>query len=171
MVPKVTSTPGAVRAFRPARLGTLVVIAWSGEHPDDERDMPFLLAYALGDGDAGPEGTEAATRQLLEDVGLPVGAEYVDAAESAGLPLTLLVEAGQAVLTMPHLSAQCTVPPEWLAAVRDRGHVYVIFATRPWPDAAPGSPVTEDRLRAFVGDEAVLSTAAHCLLPVRQLRG
>ncbi|MEV1052178.1 DUF5949 family protein [Streptomyces sp. NPDC049887] len=167
----MTSTRGALRAFRPARLGTLVVLAWSGEHPDDERDMPFLLAYALGDGDGGPEGAEAAARQLLDDVGLPVGGEFVDAAESAGLPVTLLVEAGQAVLTMPHLTAQCTVPQEWLAAVRDRGHVYFIFATRPWPEAAPGVPVPEGVLREFVGDEAVLSTAAHCLLPVRQLRG
>ncbi|SDM29092.1 hypothetical protein SAMN05444921_106105 [Streptomyces wuyuanensis] len=171
MVPNVTSTPSAVRAFRPARLGTLVVIAWSGEHPDDERDMPFLLAYALGDGEDGPEGAEAAARQLLDDVGLPVGTEFVDAAESVGLPVTLLVEAGQAVLTMPHLTAQCTVPPEWLAAVGDRGHVYFIFATRPWPEAVPGVPVSEEGLRGFVGDEAVLSTAAHCLLPVRQLRG
>ncbi|AWI28237.1 hypothetical protein HHX38_01450 [Streptomyces sp. PKU-MA01144] len=171
MVPDVTSTPSAVRAIRPARLGTLVVIAWSGEHPDDERDMPFLLAYALGDGEGGPEGAETAARELLDAVGLPVGTEYVDAAESTGFPVTLLVEAGQAVLTMPHLTAQCTVPPEWLAAVRERGQVYFIFATRPWPDAAPGVPVTEDLLREFVGDEAVLSTAAHCLLPVRQLRG
>ncbi|GFH36425.1 DUF5949 family protein [Streptomyces pacificus] len=167
----MTSTSSAVRAIRPARLGTLVVIAWSGEHPDDERDMPFLLAYALGDGDGGPEGTEAAARELLDTVGLPVGAECVDAAESAGLPVTLLVEAGQAVLTMPHLTVQCAVPPQWLAAVRERSHVYFIFATRPWPDAAPGVPVTEDQLRRFVGDEAVLSTSAHCLLPVRQLRG
>ncbi|MFJ6630933.1 DUF5949 family protein [Streptomyces sp. NPDC091376] len=167
----MTSTPSAVRAFRPAQLGTLVVIAWSGEHPDDERDMPFLLAYALGDGTGGPEAAGAAARQLLEEVGLPVGSEYVDAAEAVGLPVTLLVEAGQAVLTMPHLSAQCPVPQEWLAAVRDRGHVYFIFATRPWPEAAPGVPVSEDMLREFVGDEAVLSTAAHCLLPVRQLRG
>ncbi|MEV0924296.1 DUF5949 family protein [Streptomyces spongiicola] len=171
MVPDVTSTPSALRAISPARLGTLVVIAWSGEHPDDERDMPFLLAYSLGDGDGGPEGTGTAARELLDAVGLPVGGEYVDAADSTGLPVTLLVEAGQAVLTMPHLTAQCAVPPEWLAAVGDRGHVYFIFATRPWPDAAPGVPVTEDRLREFVGDEAVLSSSAHCLLPVRQLRG
>ncbi|MGW7366482.1 DUF5949 family protein [Streptomyces sp. NPDC054841] len=167
----MTSTPSAVRAFRPAQLGTLVVIAWSGEHPDDERDMPFLLAYSLGDGDGGPEGVGAAARQLLEEVGLPVGTEYVDAAQAVGLPVSLLVEAGQAVLTMPHLTAQCAVPPEWLAAVQERGHVYFVFATRPWPKAAPGVPVTEEELREFVGDEAMLSTAAHCLLPVRQLRG
>ncbi|NUK02970.1 hypothetical protein HRW23_03625 [Streptomyces lunaelactis] len=167
----MTSISGAVRAFRPAQLGTLVVIAWSGEHPDDERDMPFLLAYSLGDGDGGPEGVEAAARKLLADIGLPVGTEYVDAAQADGLPVTLLVEAGQAVLTMPHLTAQCTVPPEWLAAVRERGHVYFLFATRAWPQAAPGAPVTEEELRNFAGDEAMLSTAAHCLLPVRQLRG
>ncbi|MGW1882716.1 DUF5949 family protein [Streptomyces sp. NPDC001970] len=167
----MTSTSGAVRAFRPAQLGTLGVIAWSGEHPDDERDMPFLLAYSLGDGDLGPEGVEVAARQLLDEVGLPVGTEYVDAAQAVGFPLTLLVEADQAVLTMPHLSAQCPVPPEWLAAVRERGHVYFLFATRPWPQAAPGVPVTEEQLRNFVGDEEMLVRAAHCLLPVRQLRG
>ncbi|MFD7440039.1 DUF5949 family protein [Streptomyces sp. NPDC059909] len=167
----MTSTSGAVRAFRPAQLGTLVVIAWSGEHPDDERDMPFLLAYSLGDGDGGPEGVEAAARKLLDDIGLPVGTDYVDAAQAVGLPITLLVEAGQAILTMPHFTAQCAVPREWLAAVRDRGHVYFIFATRAWPEAAPGVPVGEEGLRGFVGDEDMLSTAAHCLLPVRQLRG
>ncbi|MGW2563518.1 DUF5949 family protein [Streptomyces sp. NPDC001514] len=167
----MTSTSGAVRAFRPAQLGTLVVIAWSGEHPDDERDMPFLLAYSLGDGDGGPEGVEAAARMVLDEIGLPIGADYVDAAQAVGLPVTLLVEAGRAVLTLPHLTAQCTVPPEWLAAVRDRGHVYFLFATRAWPEAVPGAPVTEEQLRDFVGDEAMLSTAAHCLLPVRQLRG
>ncbi|MER6998620.1 DUF5949 family protein [Streptomyces sp. NPDC000410] len=167
----MTSTSGAVRAFRPAQLGTLVVIAWSGEHPDDEHDMPFLLAYSLGDGDGGPSGVEAAARQLLEEARMPLGGEYVDEAQAAHLPVTLLVEAGQAVLTMPHLTAQCSAPPEWLAAVRERGHVYFIFATRAWPEAIPGQPVSEERLRDFVGDEAMLSTAAHCLLPVRSLRG
>jgi Family of unknown function (DUF5949) len=167
----VTSTSGAVRAYRPAQLGTLAVIAWSGEHPDDERDMPFLLAYSLGDGEGGPEAVEPAARRLLEEAGLPVGTEYVDAAQAAGLPLTLLVESGQAVLTMPHLTARCAAPPEWLAAVQERGNVYFIFATRPWPEAIPGRPVTEEQLHDFVGDEEMLSTAAHCLLPVRVLRG
>ncbi|MEU2432559.1 DUF5949 family protein [Streptomyces sp. NPDC007861] len=166
----MTTTSGAVRAYHPAQLGTLAVIAWSGEHPDDERDMPFLLAYSLGDGSGGPEAVEPAARQLLGQAGLRVGTEYVDAVRADALPITLLVEAGQAVLTMPHLSAQCAVPPEWLTAVGERGHVYFLFATRPWPQATPGVPVTDEMLRDFVGDEEMLSTAAHCLLPVRQLR-
>ncbi|MFE7775412.1 DUF5949 family protein [Streptomyces sp. NPDC057445] len=166
----MTSAFGAVRAFRPAQLGTVAVIAWSGEHPDDVGEMPFLLACSLGDGDGGPEGAQAAARQLLEDVGLPVGSDYVDAVEAHGPPVGLLVEAGQAVLTMAHLTVRCTAPPQWSDSVRERGHAYFLFATRPWPQAAPGLRVTEEELRAFVGDEAMLSTAAHCLLPVGRLR-
>ncbi|MFE3323847.1 DUF5949 family protein [Streptomyces sp. NPDC059176] len=165
-----STTPIAVRAYHPTQLGTLVVLAWSGEHPDDRRAMPFLLAYSLGDGEGGPASVESAARRLLEEAGLPIGAEFVDAAQAAGLPLTLLVEGDQAVLTTPHLTARCTVPPEWLAAMGERGHVYFVFATKPWPQAVPGQPVAESELHAFVGDEAMLSTAAHCLLPVRTVR-
>ncbi|MFD7614597.1 DUF5949 family protein [Streptomyces sp. NPDC059828] len=171
----MTSTFSAVSALCPAQLGTLVVIAWKGEHPDDERDMPFLLAYSLGDGEGGPDAVTAAARQLLDEVGLPVGSEYVDVVQEGGPPITLAVEDGQpgqgVVLTMPHLSARCAVSPEWLTAARGHGHVYFLFATRPWPKAAPGVPVSEGELRDFVGDEAVLASAAHCLLPVRQLQG
>ncbi|MFD5424925.1 DUF5949 family protein [Streptomyces sp. NPDC127084] len=171
----MTSTFSAVSALCPAQLGTLVVIAWKGDHPDDERDMPFLLAYSLGDGEGGPDAAAVAARQLIEESGLPIGSEYVDVVDAVrdGEPsITLAIEDGgrTALLTMPHLSARCAVSTEWLTAVRGQGHVYFLFATRPWPKAAPGVPVSEGELRDFVGDEAVLSTAAHCLLPVRRLQ-
>jgi hypothetical protein len=165
----VTTTSGAVRPFRAADLGTLVVLAWSGGAPDG--DMPYLLAYSLGDGASGPEGSTAAAQALLRANGMNPGEQLIDGSQRPGLPVTLLAEAGQAVVTMPYLNAQCAVPPEWLAAVRARGYAYFLFATRPWPEATPGRPVEPERLAAFAGAEETLNTAAHVLLPVRSLRG
>ncbi|MGW9024217.1 DUF5949 family protein [Streptomyces sp. NPDC055722] len=165
----MTTTPSDTRPFRAVDLGTLVVLAWSGQAPDG--DMPYLLAYSLGDGANGPEGSEAAVAALLRNDGLNLGGEVVDGAQRPGLPMTLLAEAGQAVLTMPYLNAQCSVPPEWFAAVRTRGFAYFMFATRPWPEAAPGRPVAPERLASFAGAVETLSTAAHVLLPTRNLRG
>lgn len=91
------------------------------------------------------------------------------AAETPGLPVTLLVQAGQAVLTLPHFTAQYRVPPQWPAAARNRGEVHAMFATRPWPAAVPDRPVGEDLLRSFAAEEPVVMTSAHCLLPVRSL--
>ncbi|MEV0846511.1 DUF5949 family protein [Streptomyces sp. NPDC049954] len=167
----MTSTDSAQRIFRPAELGTLVVVAWSGKHPDDDHDMPFLLAYPLGDGTAGYAGVSGAAHALLADTGLPVGGQLLDGRETTSLPVTLLVEAGSASLTMPpQLNAQCEVPPEWFAAARQRGYAYFIFATRPWPEAVPGRTITDEALTAFVGDESMLTSSAHVLLPVRTLR-
>ncbi|MER5386772.1 DUF5949 family protein [Streptomyces sp. NPDC002688] len=165
----MTSTSSGMRPLRGADLGTLAVMAFSGEAPDG--DMPYLLAYSLGDGEGGPEGSAAAIRQLLIDNGLPVGDTLIDASRQPSLPLTLLVEGGQAVVTMPHLNAQCIAPPEWLAAVGERGYAYFLFATRAWPVAEPGKPVAPESLTAFAGDEETLLSASHVLLPARRLRG
>ncbi|MFF3610429.1 DUF5949 family protein [Streptomyces sp. NPDC002580] len=165
----MTSTSSEMRPLRVAALGTLAVMAFSGETPDG--DMPYLLAYSLGDGEGGPEGSAAAVRQLLIDNGLPVGDRLIDASQQPGVPLTLLVEAGQAVVSMPHLNAQCVAPPEWLAAVAERGYAYFLFATRAWPVAEPGKPVAPEHLTAFAGDEGTLLSAAHVLVPARTLRG
>ncbi|MDX2598568.1 DUF5949 family protein [Streptomyces caniscabiei] len=165
----MTSTSAETRPFRPADLGTLVVMAWSGEAPDG--DMPYLLAYTLGDGQSGPEGSTAAVEDLLTSLGLSIGEKVVDGAAHPSLPVTLLVEAGQAVVTMPQLNAQCPAPPEWLAAVGRRGFAYLLFATRPWPEAQPGMPVEPEALAAFAGDTETLTSAAHVLLPARSLRG
>ncbi|MFI6345154.1 DUF5949 family protein [Streptomyces sp. NPDC050560] len=164
-----TSTPPA-GPLRAADLGTLVVIPWSGDHPADGGQMPFLLAYSLGDGHGGPHGSAVAVAALLHSVGLPVGGPVVDGTQQPGLPVTLLVEAGQAVVTMRHLNAQCPVPPEWLTAVRQRGHASFIFSTLPWPEGSPGTPVTAEALQAYVGSEETLNASAHCLVPVTTLR-
>lgn len=152
-------------------LGTLTVIPWTGEASDGERNPPFLLAYSLGDGRDGAEAGGEAMRAVIEEVGLHTGAGLVDVGESPNIPITLLVQAGRAVLTMPYLKAQCAVPPEWEEDARATGGVYFIIATQPWPEGIPGKPVSEEALRAFVGDEAVLTGAAHCLVPVSSLRG
>ncbi|MFE1285334.1 DUF5949 family protein [Streptomyces sp. NPDC058751] len=164
----MTSTSSGTSPLRVADLGTLAVMAFSGEAPDG--DMPYLLAYSLGDGAGGPEGSAAAVRQLLVDNGLPVGDTLIDGSRQPGLPLTLLVEAGQAVVSMPYLNARCVAPREWLAAVAERGYAYFLFATRAWPVARPGKPVAPEDLTAFAGDEETLLSASHVLLPARTPR-
>ncbi|MER8084683.1 DUF5949 family protein [Streptomyces sp. NPDC058316] len=165
----MTSPQTATGTFTQARLGTIALIGWSGRHPDGGPDAAFLLVYSLGDGTDGPAAGEAAMRVALDRSGLPVGAGPVYAAETPGLPVKLLVQAGQAVLTLPHFTAQYPVPPEWLAAAEERGEVNAMFATRPWPKGAPGRPVSEELLRSFAADEEVVMTSAHCVLPVRSL--
>ncbi|MFF8730441.1 DUF5949 family protein [Streptomyces sp. NPDC015171] len=163
----MTSTP---TENRPAELGTLVVLAWSGEAPDGS-DMPYLLAYSLGDTAAGPEGTAAAVEQMLTGCGLPVGGALVDGTGRPSLPVNLLVEAGQAIVRMPRLVAQADAPPEWLAAVRERGYAYLVFTTRAWPEGEPGKAVDPAALAAFAGAEETLTAAAHVVLPATSLRG
>ncbi|MEU6761221.1 DUF5949 family protein [Streptomyces sp. NPDC046853] len=167
----MTSTSSENRTFRAADLGTLTVVAWSGENPEDEQDMPFLLAYSLGDGEGGPEAATEAIELLLRNTGLPIGGPVVESSRNPSLPVTLLVEAGQAVLNMPYLNAKCVPPPEWLAAVAERGHAYFMFTTRPWPEAKPGVPLDEEALAAFVGAEETMTNAAHCTLTAKSLRG
>ncbi|MEV0253074.1 DUF5949 family protein [Streptomyces sp. NPDC050732] len=166
----MTSTSSEQRPFKETDLGTLAVLAWSGEHPEEEKDMPFLLAYSLGDAEGGPETTAEAMRTVLDEAGLPIGGPLLDGARNPSLPVSLLVEGDQAVVTMPHLNAQCVVPPEWLAAVKQRGHAYFLATTRAWPEAKPGEPVAEDSLREFAAAEETLLNATHCLLPARSLR-
>uniref|UniRef100_A0AAU2V7G7 DUF5949 family protein n=1 Tax=Streptomyces sp. NBC_00003 TaxID=2903608 RepID=A0AAU2V7G7_9ACTN len=166
----MTSAASAVQPSRAVLLGSIVVIAWSGKHPDESGDVPFLMAYSLGDGAEGPEGAEAAARAMLDELGMPAGS-VLDQEDGAALPMTLIVQGGQAVLTMPSMTAQCPVPPEWLVAAEERGAVQFMFATRSWPRARPGMAVSDEQLRAFAGDEDTISTAGHCVLPVRRLRG
>jgi hypothetical protein len=153
-----------------SRLGTLVVIPWAGGNQDDDRDTAFLMAYTLGDGVAGREGSEEAALTVAKEAGLPVGGTVLDVARVPQSPVKVLVEGGKAVLTMPYLHVTCPVPEQWVTAARDRGTVYVILASRPWPEAVPGRAVTEAALHAFAADEAVLGTAAHCLVPVGSVR-
>ncbi|MFE9402089.1 DUF5949 family protein [Streptomyces sp. NPDC006530] len=166
----MTSASSAVQPSRAALLGSLIVIAWCGEQPDGSGDVPFLMAYPLGDGVQGPEGAEVAARALLEEIGMPAGS-VVDQSHGGSFPLTLIVQAGRAVLTLPTMTAQCPAPPEWLAAAEKCGTVQFMFATRSWPEALPGVAVSDEQLRAFAGDEATITTAGHCLLPIRRLRG
>lgn len=91
-------------------LGTLTVIPWTGEQSDDERNPPFLLAYSLGDGCDGAEAGQEAMHAVIKEVGLRTGPGLTDVAASPAIPITLLVQAGRAVLTMPYLKAQCAVP-------------------------------------------------------------
>ncbi|WP_405872621.1 MULTISPECIES: DUF5949 family protein [unclassified Streptomyces] len=166
----MTSTPSETHPFRMAELGTLVLLPWSGE-ASDGTDMPYLLAYSLGDAEGGPEMTSAAVEGLLASNGLEVGGELVDGTSESGPAVTLLIEAGQAVVRMPQLGAQCTAPAEWFTAVAERGYAYLVFTTRPWPEGRPGQPIEPSALAAFVGAEQTLRAAAHVVLPAQRPRG
>ncbi|MFI1563004.1 DUF5949 family protein [Streptomyces sp. NPDC020490] len=161
----MTAAPRENHAPRAADPGTLVVMAWSAEAPDG--DMPYLLAYSLGDVPGGPEAATAAVEQLLEDNGLPADGDVVDGAARPDLPVGLVVEGDQAVVTMVGFSARCLPPREWLAAVAERGYAYFLFTTRPWPRAEPGKAVAPEALAAFAGAEETLNAAAHVVLPAR----
>jgi hypothetical protein len=165
----MTSTRSTGTVLNRAHLGTVAVLAWAGEHKDDGRDAAFLLGYPVGDGSGTEEEGEAAVRALLAQAGLPVGGPIVNGALSS-VPVSLLVEGGNAALTLPSLNVTCAVPPEWSAAAQKRGQVHLMFATRTWPESRPGQPVTEARLQEFVGDEETIRTAAHCRLPAARLR-
>ncbi|CAM5647741.1 hypothetical protein SFUMM280S_10872 [Streptomyces fumanus] len=145
-------------------MGTQILIGWSSGQPvAPSQDTAYLLAYWLGDGQDGPEVGRNALRIALERAGLQAGGPIQDAAEAPGIQAKLLVQAGQAVLTMPHLKAQYPAPPEWLAAALSR-----CTACSPPPrgqEAVPGQPVSEDQLRAFAANEEVVRTAAHCPAP------
>ncbi|NGO69819.1 DUF5949 family protein [Streptomyces boncukensis] len=163
------TSQSAQNGFSQRRFGTLTVLGWTGEHPEEERDMPFLLVYSLGDGADGPEAGELALREMLENIGLSVGEEVLDGTAGDKLPVSLLVQSGRAVVTLPNFSVQYPATPEWLRAAEARGHSYFMFATRPWPEGVPGEPVAEETLRDFVSEE-MMASAAHCVLPVRTLR-
>ncbi|MFE3516468.1 DUF5949 family protein [Streptomyces sp. NPDC059166] len=165
----MTSPNTVTSPYSQAQLGTQVLIGWSGSGRPGEPDRAFLLTYSLGDGPDGPEAGAVAMRTALQRSGLRVGGETLDATALPNLPVKLVVQAGQAVLTLPHFKAQYAVPPEWLAAAGSEGTVHGMFATRPWPAAVPGRQVTEELLSSFAGDPEVIASSAHCLLPVRSL--
>ncbi|MFF8842667.1 DUF5949 family protein [Streptomyces sp. NPDC015127] len=151
-------------------LGTLALLAWTGA-PDRGQDTPYLVAYSLGDGPGGAEAAGRAAQAMIEELGLTTGDILNDFTGESVSPIQLLVQAGQAAVTMPYMNAQYPAPAEWLAAAEKRGQVYFMIAGRAWPEAKPGEPVTEEVLQAFLGDEAMLMATAHVLLPVSQPRG
>ncbi|MEU2237433.1 DUF5949 family protein [Streptomyces vietnamensis] len=166
------TTSNVVSSARSASpLGTLTVIPWSSEPSAESAGTPFLMAYSLGDGRDGPEAGQQAMRAALEAMNLSVGDRLFDLEKDAGINVSLIVEAGSAVLTLPFLKVQCPVPDEWQAAAREQGKVYFICSVRPWAEGVPGQPVDEERLKAFVSDEAMLADSAHVLLPVRRIQG
>ncbi|MFE6845912.1 DUF5949 family protein [Streptomyces sp. NPDC057686] len=153
-----------------SQLGTLSVLAWIGD-PSEGHDIPYLLAYTLGDGPQGREAGEKAARGLLEEIGLPIGDVVMDGTRNpAAFPVQIVLADNQVALTMPGLNATCTAPDEWVAAANESGQAYFLFATRAWPEAVPGQPVAPETLQEFAGDEAVLTGSAHCVLAVRRLQ-
>ncbi|MEU8774707.1 DUF5949 family protein [Streptomyces sp. NPDC048606] len=153
-----------------SQLGTLSVLAWIGD-PSEGHDMPYLLAYPLGDGPQGPQGSEGAARGLLADMGLRIGDVVEDGtANPHKFQVKVVLADNQIALTLPGLNVTCTAPDEWVEAARESGRAYFLFSTRSWPEAVPGKPVTEEALREFAGDEAVLNDCAHCLVTVQSLQ-
>lgn len=153
-----------------SELGTLSVLAWIGD-PSEGHDIPYLLAYTLGDGPKGKEAGEAAARGLLEEIGLPIGDVVMDGTRNPStFAVQILLAGNQVALTLPGLNATCTAPDEWVAAANESGQAYFLFATTAWPEAVPGRPVSPEVLQAFAGDEAVLTSSAHCVITVQSLR-
>ncbi|GAA2482010.1 DUF5949 family protein [Streptomyces gobitricini] len=168
----MTSSTTATTPGQESLLGTLSVIPYANA-PESENDSPvtpFLMVYSLGDGRDGPEAGAEALRGELEKIGLSIGDKVTDLARETRIPITLLVEAEQAVLNMPFLRVQCPVPPEWEKAAHESGKAYLICSLRPWPEAVHGKPVGEEQLQAFLADEEMVTLSAHCLLPVRRVR-
>ncbi|MDG9716773.1 DUF5949 family protein [Streptomyces sp. DH24] len=151
---------------RTSLLGTLTVVPWSSEPSSTTPRLPFLTVYSLGDGRDGPEAGEKAMRAELEKLGLPVSGQQVELVGMAKKSITLLVEAQQAVLTMPFLRVQCPVPPKWQEGAHENGNVHLICLTRPWPHAAPGGTIGPEQLRSFLTDDELRSASARCLVPV-----
>lgn len=163
----MTATPSETRPFDLDRLGTLVLLPWSSAAADGA-DMPYLLAYSLGDAEGGPRTTAAAVEALLASNGLAAGGALVDGtAAEPSLSVTLRVEGGEAVVDLPQLGARCAAPPAWLTAVAERGYAYLVFTTRAWPEGRPGLPIEADALTSFVGAEQTLRAAAHVVLPAQ----
>ncbi|MFI6644651.1 DUF5949 family protein [Streptomyces sp. NPDC050504] len=150
-------------------LGTVVVLPWASDPDAEDPSTPFLLLYPLGDGKDGADASGEAMNAMLTGLGLRFG-EQLDLAKQPRSPISLLVEAGQAALTLASMKVQCAVPAEWEQAARERGQVYLIGSTRAWPAAVPGEPVDEESLSAYVSDETLLEASAHALVPVRSLR-
>ncbi|MET9373287.1 DUF5949 family protein [Streptomyces sp. NPDC003035] len=152
-------------------LGTLAAVFWTTGPTDDKPAAPYLMVYSLGNGSDGREAGEEAMRAAVEGMGLTVGGPVVDASEDSRVDAHLLVEAQQAVLTLPFLKVQCSVPAEWDAAARELGHAYLICSVRPWSEVPPGGTVSEEQLRSFFAGEDPLAAAGHVVLPVRRLQG
>ncbi|MFI8518481.1 DUF5949 family protein [Streptomyces sp. NPDC085481] len=167
----MTTSNVASKAHSAHSMGTLTVVSWTLGPADDMPATPFLMVYSLGDGQHGPEAGEAELRTTLEGMGVPIGGIVVDAGQDRGIGAHLLVEAQRAVLTLPFMNAQCPVPVEWQAAAYETGHVIVKVPVVPWPDAQPGVPVEEDRLKAFITDDAVVRNSGHIAVPVSRIQG
>ncbi|MCX5199004.1 DUF5949 family protein [Streptomyces sp. NBC_00249] len=153
-----------------SQLGTLSMLAWIGD-PAEGHDIPYLLAYTLGDGPQGREAGEKAACGLLEEIGLPINVVMDSKLAPGKFAVEIVLMPGnQVTLTLPGMNATCVAPEEWVAAAKDGGQAYFLFATRAWPEAAPGRPVTDEVLRAFAGDESVLTSSAHCVVEVKILQ-
>jgi hypothetical protein len=140
-------------------------MSWSRETPQGA--IPYILAFSLGDGDNGPEGSAAAVEQLMQNCQLSTEEGLVDGSSRPSLPISLLVVDGSVVLTMPQINAQIVPSNQWLADVAERGYACLLLTTRTWPG---GELTDSDALAAFANDEETLKLSAKVVLPARRLR-
>ncbi|MGW7265887.1 DUF5949 family protein [Streptomyces sp. NPDC054842] len=161
----MTSNSTETRPVRSAEVGTFVAMSWSRETPQGA--IPYVLAFSLGDGENGPEGSSAAVEQLMHNCGLSVDEGLVDGSSRPSMPVRLLVVDGSVVLSMPQINAQIVPSDQWLAVVAERGYACLILTTRTWPG---GELTDNDALAAFANDEETLKLSANVVLPARKLR-
>ncbi|MFI9152610.1 DUF5949 family protein [Streptomyces sp. NPDC053367] len=161
----MTSNSTQTQSVRSAEVGTFVAMSWSRETPQGA--IPYVLAFSLGDGDNGPEGSAAAVEQLMRNCQLSTEEGLVDGSSRPSLPISLLVVDGSVVLTMPQINAQIVPSNKWLADVAERGYACLLLTTRTWPG---GELTDNDALAAFANDEETLKLSAKVVLPARKLR-
>jgi len=167
----MTTSNVAPAAHSAHSMGTLTAISWTLGPTEDMPATPFLMVYSIGDGLHGPEAGATELRETLEGMGVPIGGIVVDAAQERGIGAHLLVEAERAVLTLPFVNAQCQVSQEWQQAAYETGHVIVKIPVLPWPDAAPGVEIAEDRLKAFISADEIVRNTGHLAVPVSRIQG
>lgn len=164
----MTSTSSETRPFRIADLGTLVVMAWSGDAPDG--DMPYLLASSLGDGEGGPEASAVAVEQLLAGTGLPVGGDIVDGSTARACRSVCSPRPVRPSSTCRSSTPGASRPRSGSPRSPNGASPTSCSPHRPWPEAQPGKPIEPEALAAIAGAEETLSAAAHVILPARSLR-
>ncbi|MER7576733.1 DUF5949 family protein [Streptomyces sp. NPDC126514] len=161
----MTSNSTQTHPVRSAEVGTFVAMSWS--RPTPQGAIPYILAFSLGDGTDGPQGSSAAVEQLMHNCQLSPDDGLIDGSSRPSMPVGLLVVDGSVVLSMPQINTPIVPSSQWLTDVAERGYACLLITTRTWP----GGELTDtDKLAAFANDEETLKLSAKVLLPARSLR-
>ena len=147
----------------PSLFGSIVTIAWIGEHPGDGGDFAMLMAYSPGDGELGPGATQPALRDIIRTWGMRENS-MVESPSINGAPVLALLDGITVSISgLPGIEMGRPTSPEWVAIARRRGHVFFSITTRTWPE---GPSAGERETHRFIEDDRTIRSAACMLLPV-----